>query len=49
MGSIPESERSSVEGNGNQCQRLYLKNSTDQGACQATVRKVAKNQAGLSN
>ena len=41
-GSIPESGRSSGEGNGNPLQYSCLGNPKDRGAWQATVRGVAK-------
>ena len=41
-GSIPGSERSSEEGNGNQLQYSCLENSMDRGAWQAIVHGVAK-------
>ena len=41
-GSIPGSERSSEEGNGNQLQYSFLENSMDRGAWQAIVHGVAK-------
>ena len=46
-GSIPGLGRSPGEGNGNALQYFYLKNSTDRGAWQATVHRVAKSQAQL--
>ena len=42
--SIPESERSPGEGNGNPLQYSYLENSMDRGAWWATVHGVAKSQ-----
>ena len=47
-GSIPGSERSAGEGNGNPLQRSCLENPTDRGACQATVRGVTKSRTRLS-
>ena len=41
-GSIPESERSPGEGNGNPLQYSCLENPMDRGAWQATVHGVAK-------
>ena len=41
-GSIPGSGRSLVGGNGNPLQYSWLKNPTDRGAWQATVRGVAR-------
>ena len=41
-GSIPGSERSSGEGNGNPLQYSCLENPTDRGAWRATVHGVAK-------
>ena len=43
-GSVPGLGRSSREGNGNLLQCSCLKNPMDRGACQATVRAVAKSQ-----
>ena len=48
-GSIPGSERSPEEGNGNPLQYSCLENSTDGGACWATVHGVAKSRTRLSN
>ena len=42
--SIPESERSPAEGNGNLLQYSCLENSMDRGAWQVTVHGVAKSQ-----
>ena len=42
MGSIPESERSPEEGNGNPLKYSYLKNPMDRGAWQAIVHRVTK-------
>ena len=47
--SIPESGRSSGEGNGNPLQDSCLKHSTDRGAWQATVHEVTKSQTWLGN
>ena len=47
--SIPESERSPGEGNGNPLLYFYLENSIDRGAWQSTVHGVAKSGARLSN
>ena len=44
LGSIPGLRRSSGEGNGNPVQYSCLENSTDRGACWATVHGVAKSQ-----
>ena len=41
-GSIPRSERSPGEGNGNPFQYSCLENSMDRGAWQATVHMIAK-------
>ena len=49
LGSIPESERSPGEGNGNPLQYSCLENSMDGGAWWATVHRVAKSQTWLSN
>ena len=46
-GSIPGSERSPREGNGNPLQYSCLENSMDSGAWQATVHRVAKCQTRL--
>ena len=43
MGSIPGLGRSPREGNGTPLQYSCLKNSTDRGAWQTTVRGVTKN------
>ena len=43
-GSIPELGRYPGEGNGNPFQYSCLENSTDRGAWQATVHRVAKSQ-----
>ena len=48
-GSIPWSERSPGEGNGNPLQYSCLENSTDGGAWWATVHGVAKSRTGLSD
>ena len=42
VGSIPESERSPGEGNGNPLQYSCLENSVDRGAWEATVHRVPK-------
>ena len=42
MGSIPGSERSPGEGNGNLLQYSCLENSVDEGVSQATVHEVSK-------
>ena len=47
--AIPESGRSSGEGNGNPLQYSCLENSMDGGAWWATVHGVAKSQTRLSN
>ena len=44
LGSIPGLGRSPGEGNGYPLQYSCLENSTDRGACQATVHGVAKSQ-----
>ena len=44
LGSIPGLGRSSGEGNGNPLQYSCLENSTDRGACWATVHGVTKSQ-----
>ena len=49
MDSIPGSERSPGEGNGNPLQYSWLGNPMDRGAWQATVHEVSKSQTGLSN
>ena len=41
-GSIPESERSHGEGNGNPLQYSCLENPTNRGTWQATVHRIAK-------
>ena len=46
--SIPGSERSPAEGNGNPFQYSCLENPRDRGAWQATVYRVAKSQTQLS-
>ena len=47
-GSVPGSERSPGEGNGNPFQYSCLENPTDRQAWQATVRGVVKSQTQLS-
>ena len=49
LGSIPESGRSSGEGNGNPFQYSCLENPTDGGAWWATVHGVTKSQTRLSD
>ena len=49
LGSIPGSERSPGEGNGNPLQHSCLENPMDGGAWWATVHGVAKSQTRLSN
>ena len=49
VGSIPGSGRSPGEGNGNPLQYACLENPMDRGAQWATVHRVSKNQAWLSN
>ena len=49
QGSIPESGRSSGEGNGNPLQFSCLENSMDRGAWGATVHGVAKSRTRLSD
>ena len=48
VGSIPGSERSPGEGNGNLLQYSCLENPMDTGAWRATVQRVAKSQTWLS-
>ena len=48
-GSIPGSERSPGEGNGNPLQYPCLENPRDRGAWRATVHGVAKSRTRLSN
>ena len=48
-GSIPESERSPGEGDGNPLQYSCLENSMDKGAWWATVDGVTKSWTGLSD
>ena len=48
-GSIPRSEKSPGEGNGNPLHYSGLENSIDRGSRQATVHGVAKSQTCLSN
>ena len=48
-GSIPRSERSPGEGNGNPLQYSGLENSMDRGTWQAIVHEVAKSQTQLSD
>ena len=43
-GSIPGSEKSPGEGNGNPLQYFCLGNPMDRGACRATVHGLAKSQ-----
>ena len=49
LGSIPGSERSPGEGNGNQLQYSCLENPMDGGAWLATVHGVAKSRTRLSD
>ena len=49
QGSIPGSERSPGEGNGNPLQYSCLWNSMDRGAWWATVHRVAKSQTWLND
>ena len=49
LGSIPGSGRSPEEGNGNPLQYSHLENPMDRGAWWATVHRVAKSRARLSN
>ena len=49
LSSIPESGRSSREGNGNPLQDSCLENPMDRGAWQATVHGVAKSRIRLSD
>ena len=44
MGSIPGSGRSPRVGNGNPLQYSCLENSTDRGACQATVQSAGESE-----
>ena len=48
-GSVPESGRSSGEGNGNPLQHSCLGNPMDRGTWWATVHGVAKSQTQLSD
>ena len=47
--SVPGSERSPGEGNGNSLQHSCLENSMDKVAWQATVHRVAKSRTQLSD
>ena len=47
VGSVPGSERSPGEGNGNPSQSSCLGNPTERGAWQATVHGVAKESAKI--
>ena len=47
MGSLPRSERSSGEGNGNPLQCSRLENPMDRGAWRATDHRVTKRQSRL--
>ena len=49
IGLIPESGRSSGEGNGNLLQYSSLRNPMDRGVWQAIVHRVAKDLTQLSN
>ena len=49
LGSVTGSERSPGGGNGNPLQYSCLDNSTDRGACQATVHGITKSQTRLSD
>ena len=49
LGSIPQLGRSPGEGSGNPLQYSCLENPMDRGAWQATVHRVTKSQAQLSN
>ena len=49
LGSIPESGRSSGEGNGNPLQYSCLENPMDRGAWWAIVHRVTKSQTRLSD
>ena len=49
LGSIPGSERSHGEGNGNPLQYSYLENSMDRGAWRATVHRVTKSRTRPSD
>ena len=48
LGSIPGSESSPGEGNGNPLQYSCLENSMDRGAWKARVHGVTENRTGLS-
>ena len=49
MGSIPGSERSPGEGNGNPLLYSCLENPMDRGAWWATVHRITKSQTQLSD
>ena len=49
LGSVPESARSSGEGNNNPLQYSCLENPIDRGAWWGTVHAVAKSQTRLSD
>ena len=49
LGSIPRSERSPGEGNGNPLQYFCLENSTDRGAWRGAGHGVSKSQTQLGN
>jgi len=49
LGSVPGSERSPGEGNGNSIQYSWMENSTDREAWWATVHGVTKSQTQLSD
>ena len=44
VSSVPKSERSPGEGNGNPLQYYYLRNPMDRGTWQAIVHRAAKSQ-----
>ena len=48
MGLIPESERSSGEGNGNPLQYSYLENPMDRGAWSVTVRPEVARESDMT-
>ena len=48
-GSIPESDRSPGERNGNPLQYFCLKNPMDRGAWQATVQRLQKSHTQLND
>ena len=48
-GSVPGSEKSPGEGNGNPVQYSFLENSTDRGVWRATVHRATKSQTEHMN